>query len=450
MPQSLDEALRSLFLKSASTATKALINKGVSTKVIASRSLVAHGGKSWSSEVERFQINVLQLDFNRLIQLSPLFDDAIRADLTTCGHLLASDFTVNEIHLQYGPGNLPPYFSELPVSTENADDGTRYAWQVVFPALRHHLMNLSAVDDADEADAEKFARDVLQFADAGTIRQRTTVALAGVTVDGNFTYTEDNATFILRALSPIEVGTVLDSVSPLMTLSGTLPSAALEVHETVGPQIVMGIEPLVEKRWMAAIRLAGHSIHPGRSTVSFSPDWIYASVGRLPLPLILRNTKRNTEVDRADFRTICNTYLKLRTLNLQRPNSTRSLAIHRFSLGMEREQDVDALLDYVIALEAVLLPYDPDTRHGDISYRFRIHGAYYLANDLGERREIFKQLQDLYTVRSALVHGGKYPDPNEITTAKEAAERLARAVLVKALAHGFPDAAKFKSMLLDG
>lgn len=81
---------------------------------------------------------------------------------------------------------------------------------------------------------------------------------------------------------------------------------------------------------------------------------------------------------------------------MNEPRSVRDFALHRFSLGASRQSSADALVDSVVALESLLLPYDSSTRHADLSYRFRVHGAHYLARTKRERPEIDKQLRDLY------------------------------------------------------
>jgi hypothetical protein len=70
-----------------------------------------------------------------------------------------------------------------------------------------------------------------------------------------------------------------------------------------------------------------------------------------------------------------------------RPSPPKDLTLHRFFAGVARKgvtdfhpggadrNAADAVLDFTIALEALLLPYDEKARHGDLGYRFRVHGA---------------------------------------------------------------------------
>ena len=108
----------------------------------------------------------------------------------------------------------------------------------------------------------------------------------------------------------------------------------------------------------------------------------------------------------------------------------------------------DAVLDFTIALEALLLPYDEKARYGDLGYRFRMHGAHYLADDPAQRTALARKLSGIYEMRSRLVHGGKYPSLDEIMTARDDARELARRGLLRAVQRGFPAAAAFNQMIL--
>jgi hypothetical protein len=109
---------------------------------------------------------------------------------------------------------------------------------------------------------------------------------------------------------------------------------------------------------------------------------------------------------------------------------------------------VDALLDFTIALESLLLPDDPVAGHGDLTYRFQIHGALYLADSATMPREVARQLRDIYVMRSRVVHGRKYPGHQELAAAHDNARELAARGLLRAVNEGFPDAGHFRGLLL--
>jgi hypothetical protein len=106
------------------------------------------------------------------------------------------------------------------------------------------------------------------------------------------------------------------------------------------------------------------------------------------------------------------------------------------------------VLDFTIALEALLLPYDEKARHGDLGYRFRMHGAHFLADETAQRAGLARKLGGIYEVRSRLVHGGKYPSLDEIQTTRGDARELARRGLLRAVHDGFPTAGAFNQMVL--
>lgn len=130
------------------------------------------------------------------------------------------------------------------------------------------------------------------------------------------------------------------------------------------------------------------------------------------------------------------------------PTSASEFAIHRFILGCTRDQDFDALVDFVVCLEAILLPDDPESRRSDLSYRFRLHGAYFIAETPGQLRPIWRDLRRLYDSRSRLVHGGNFPDPAKIGLETLIARKLAARAVRKGLREGFPDSNYFNSVLL--
>lgn len=78
-----------------------------------------------------------------------------------------------------------------------------------------------------------------------------------------------------------------------------------------------------------------------------------------------------------------------------------NFAIYRFHLADFRPYMRDRLADYVESLEYLLVP---DSGEGEIGYKFRTRGA--LAIGTGtSRQQVCQDLDDLYDLRSAIVHG---------------------------------------------
>ncbi|MBI4302291.1 MAG: hypothetical protein HY664_06785 [Chloroflexi bacterium] len=82
------------------------------------------------------------------------------------------------------------------------------------------------------------------------------------------------------------------------------------------------------------------------------------------------------------------------------PEHDFRLPAQRLIDGVARKRDDDAIVDYAIGLEALLLHEIND----ELRYRFALRGATVLVWD-GDRREHFDKLRHFYDVRSAIVHG---------------------------------------------
>lgn len=90
-------------------------------------------------------------------------------------------------------------------------------------------------------------------------------------------------------------------------------------------------------------------------------------------------------------------------------NATYKTALHRFELGCLRTRPSDQIVDFMIALESILVP----TQSGEISLRFSLNGSSLSHWVAGlDREEEFKFFKDAYNLRSSLVHGSKKKTPD--------------------------------------
>ena len=80
------------------------------------------------------------------------------------------------------------------------------------------------------------------------------------------------------------------------------------------------------------------------------------------------------------------------------------LPARRLELGAERTRRGDALVDYVIGLEALLSKGGEQT---EIRYRFSVRGAVVLSPAPADRRGKFEEMHAVYDMRSRIVHGGQ-------------------------------------------
>lgn len=338
---------------------------------------------------------------------------------------------------------MPPYseYTEAPVEW--------VMYRLLLPALDYHLSLMPNVNDAGEYQAEQFAADVLDTATAVDLSYRAAIPLAGLDIgDDEATIKADGV--IIRRLSVGEQGEFLDQEwrPGNITLSvPTPPLVSLEIpistdRQAQNPNPVESIY-----QWLCALQLHGYKVSGRYATFESNPSWRMAGTSHMPISLPSMVTDWS-KISRDDLTSVQATVRKLRTYNLFAPHSTSDLALHRFRLGAARNDVADAILDFTIALEALLLPYDENARQGDLGYRFRTHGAHYLAASINTRRTTAKKLSELYSVRSRLVHGSKYPNISELMSSRTAAEELARQGLLRALNEGFPTVESFRDMVL--
>ncbi|QOC94739.1 hypothetical protein [Micromonospora craniellae] len=239
------------------------------------------------------------------------------------------------------------------------------ARMLIYPALRHHLIRGDAVTET----AARFADEVLDVAADTALRYRTQSPLVNVvTTDGG----------------PLTVGTVtvrmLDGVEQHQwypnnpdyrmwrTGSATAepPTALLEIT-SIGPRNNWFFPPRESvERLLLALALHGHEVGASIAAGARVPAWhgsgrwsspIQAPVGsKDPVTLTVESlTDAVTTARHLDDR------------HIAAPGNTHDLALHRFQLGIARAGSADAIVDFTVALEALLLPYDADTRHGDLS-----------------------------------------------------------------------------------
>jgi len=91
--------------------------------------------------------------------------------------------------------------------------------------------------------------------------------------------------------------------------------------------------------------------------------------------------------------------------------------------GGGRLREDDAIIDYAIGLEALLLK----GVNAELSYRFALRGATILAWVSGDTETFFNNLRDFYDVRSNMVHGS-HIDLTKLRYARSNGERALREI----------------------
>lgn len=335
-----------------------------------------------------------------------------------------------------------------PSYTDNPSEWvTRY---ILLPALWWQLRAMPSLQVRDDSTAFAFADEVLRVALDEHLRYRVLVPLSGIVLpsSGNGMFTEEG--ICIRSLSDAEQGDWFMEYgrsSGRSLISCEAPQVVLEVQVS-GPRNAQhmpagGPAPLL----VLALQLHGYDIAGCYAPEHCDPRWIQSFTYPVPitLPGRTRAPTAALELTASEFGSAVGTGRMLGRYNVSQPQSPRDLALHRFVLGVARLNLTDALLDFTIALEALLLP---DDSRGDLGYRFRIHGAHYLTDEPRNREGIAKQLQEIYNMRSRLVHGGKYPNQATIAVMHDNAREFIRRGLLRAVREGFPNSAMFAQMAL--
>ncbi|MDP8965798.1 MAG: HEPN domain-containing protein [Cyanobacteriota bacterium] len=127
-------------------------------------------------------------------------------------------------------------------------------------------------------------------------------------------------------------------------------------------------------------------------------------------------------------------------------------AVDRVNFAAERDRADDRLLDLLIAMEALF-----GDSQGAIGYKIGLRCAVFVENDYEKRSRITQLINDAYSRRSALVHGGKSKSMGtlRLTTDEIVKELLfliqkSTNLIIKRLLSGgnIPDGQEFDKMLL--
>ena len=338
------------------------------------------------------------------------------------------------------------HHSELDNASDDLAEWTLH--HVVLPALRWHLEALPTLSADDRHYSTSFASEVLRVSYDEHLRYQISAPLSGIDLASpHVVMTEGDIS--IRRLSDEEQGEwfMEHEGPPMFTLLGTEPPLVLLELNVAGPRNSQhmpagGHMPFL----IAALQLHGHEVASKSITEHSQPKWLQP----FAVPAVVTLPRRShpllpSQLTAESFHSITETAARLSRFDIVQPKTSQDLALHRFISAKSRTNDVDAILDSMIGLEALLVP---GSNPGDISYRFSIHGAHYLADHVSGRESIRGQLRDIYKMRNNFVHGNKYPKHTEIAATRLNAENLLRNGLLRAIYEGFPTPETFAQMLL--
>ncbi|MFM9570406.1 hypothetical protein ACKI1I_11640 [Streptomyces turgidiscabies] len=366
------EKLTTLFLDACKAATTKLAEAGVPLTFTQPRTHVIRSGESYGWEIQRptEEENILRLRGKAIEPAAPLLGNELVHNADECAaSLLALEGNTllrNRIYFPHGAWPLSPLLRGLE-SANRDEEPVRWAREVVLlPALLEHMQALPRLDQAEPQHAKWFANEVVRVATTEAASYRVSVPLAGIDIQTSGDAPLEWEDVTIRRLSAAEQGDHMEEwgTRSLMVLLHAPPLVVLEYDAEHPRNEQMPIAlPRRVRSIMAALQLYGFELAGHSARVEGVPKWFSMGAG-LP-PLGLPGTPPSWRVLTPEvFTGVTATARCLDRWNIDQPKSTHDLALHRFCSGVARTNDTDAVLDFTIALESLLLPYDANARDG--------------------------------------------------------------------------------------
>lgn len=313
--------------------------------------------------------------------------------------------------------------------------------QLLLPLRDHYLRSVTSIDGDDEL-ARELVRETLDLFARHRVVVQTRIALGGLRIGSSPIHVRNVS---IRPLSPQELGDLAQEDSPSefalhWPRLGAPERVVLEISTEVPSTVELPGDRLGEKL-VLAIQLLGFEPHGiGTKVTRVRPN----PTGMHRRPLLVPPFGEWRDFTSTDLEKAFEFSDLISDGAIESPTSREDVALHRFALGASRSERVDSLVDYVIALEASLLP-----RMGtEVSFRFRILGAAFIASSVSQRKELATRLAAVYTGRSNLVHGSKFSLPETAELAKDA-RRLAELTLMKCLEEGWPRRETIENLIFE-
>ncbi len=327
---------------------------------------------------------------------------------------------------------------------------------LLWRALHLYLGSLSSLDQPDLSRATRAATDLLDFIESDSVTDVISLPVAGLQTDTSCS----DSDLVLRPLTNDERGQLWQAHGPTFMWTATRhfsstytvnESALLEVrvrrHKREQPTAAPGTRL---NKVLIAFELLGFSPAGNGNAATFVEPQIAGDPGSWHGSGVqLRRCGPERSCDNGTLGQVGTLATKLAHHDVPTTASAAHLSVHRFHLGALEEQPSEALLDFVIALEALLLhedSQDPKFK-GELRFRFSLNGALFLSDSYEERKKLFVAFRSLYDVRSALVHGGLPPSNVSEADATSARDLTSRCVR-KAMNDHWPSAAEFKDLWL--
>jgi hypothetical protein len=317
---------------------------------------------------------------------------------------------------------------------------------------RFYLLSLRDVRQGEGELLDRLATELEMLCDRSTVYIVKQLVLTGLEPSEALLPSRQNV--YLRRLSPRERGDAYEAFAPHepeirhpdLFLPRTdygfrPPTAILEIREQ------RTRKPYISKQLFTRLALAFYLLGfrmqtMGVTTSHTEPKWgrSAAGTGRFIVDNSSYDIMAKDTISQAEFDEIVD--LAHRMEPFENEQTGRHIALSRVLRGCATPDT--GLLDFTIALEAALL----GGTNSELSYRFSLYGAVFLREER-DAAETYKQMKNIYEIRSKLVHGSKTDTDVRGKAQRDAAE-LAKAVIKKAILDGWPDRRHLDELALTG
>jgi hypothetical protein len=320
---------------------------------------------------------------------------------------------------------------------------------------------LTALTDATSPaldKAERVVESYLQFVESEEIVETVQLPIGGVATPTEAIDAGDVG-IILRALTNEELG---ELNKEMLGLRGAFEPSVLPVGMGIAHERQLGLESCMltvservsrrrpaKSSWRAsrvilALQLLGFPICGRGCVASWTEPGPRMGLFAEPPVMPRMPIAPETGLAKDDLIRAAQLAERIPVGCFHQPNRRDEIALRRFAIAESQEDQAEAIIDYMIALEGLLVP----TLQGEVSFRLCLNGARYIADTSDERLAVFRDLKKLYDTRSRLVHGSPSSGLDDPFKWKQKARDLAARGLRKAALHGWPSAEDFATAAL--
>jgi len=314
-----------------------------------------------------------------------------------------------------------------------------------------YIRSLQSLDAPDASTRTKLVDDFLNALNSESRRVVTRIAVAGISGQQR-TLLCDRVQ--LRALYREEIEQLIEDASGAWLYGGPQPRDMMRMFvverglievEELAPKSEQASASLFLNKVILALGLLGIQLHGAgyAQSESFPESMTQPSHFRLHLS----DRGKVCDISHECLQRAVDIASRIPDSAMRAPGSRSDVALYRFQQAVLEGNHAESLIDYVIALEAMLLSAGSSSK----SYPLRLHGAYFLGSNAEERNAISRDLGEIYKLRNALVHGdGSAFCRKDLSEISAKARELSAKMIVKALEQGWPSEDSLRSAVLRG